>query len=523
MKNDVNVTLGHQSEYKPPVRGGPAEPCLSAGWLDKRDIPGALPTRWAGRKDKRRDGPYIGPEIHQIYRVLASLGLRPRIYGGKGLTTLADPSTDKKCIIFLRDQEGLVRSVTQELIINISILKVDPFEQDAADAIKRVVEKILRSQEAAHQYLDREFAFHDDTIYTSRCYWPLDGQNIPELKGYTLKKIHVGKAGLLDRLKWLESCEVGLHDDEVDVHLQYVGLVYLLYRVCAPQRRVGKHVSNLVASDEVSVVSPGVLRNHFVVDQKHCRKLFSRSLIRDAAGMALAYLTAIYSLDHVGHVQKDQTALIHSACGGVGLAAVQICKMHEPMYATVGTQLKGDYLVHDMGTPSSHIFDSRTTGGRGADIVSNSLAGPLLHASWACVAPFGKIIEPGKWNFLLNDMLTLYVIKRITELYNQGNIIPIRPVTLFEAHDIAEAFRMPDGSCQLSNSIIKRLVSFQPNASYLLVGGLGRLGRAVSILMIERGARHLVFSSRNAGVPESDKEIICEHEAAGCHVQFPRL
>lgn len=47
------------------------------------------------------------------------------------------------------------------------------------------------------------------------------------------------------------------------------------------------------------------------------------------------------------------------------------------------------------------------TGGRGADIVSNSLAGPLLHASWACVAPFGKIIEPGKWNFLLNDMLTL--------------------------------------------------------------------------------------------------------------------
>lgn len=137
-----------------------------------------------------------------------------------------------------------MRSVTQELIINISILKVDPFEQDAADAIKRVVEKILRSQEAAHQYLDREFAFHDDTIYTSRCYWPLDGQNIPELKGYTLKKIHVGKAGLLDRLKWLESCEVGLHDDEVDVHLQYVGLVYLLYRVCAPQRVQTRHIIN---------------------------------------------------------------------------------------------------------------------------------------------------------------------------------------------------------------------------------------------------------------------------------------
>ncbi|EHA21463.1 hypothetical protein ASPNIDRAFT_121585, partial [Aspergillus niger ATCC 1015] len=137
------------------------------------------------------------------------------------------------------------------------------------------------------------------------------------------------------------------------------------------------------------------------------------------------------------------------------------------------------------------------TGGRGADIVSNSLAGPLLHASWACVAPFGKIIEPGNHSFKIAffgmDLFQIYldnvmiydsVIKRITELYNQGNIIPIRPVTLFEAHDIAEAFRymqqgnpigkinlrMPDGSC----------------------------------------------------VPESDKEIICEHEAAGCHVQCVR-
>jgi NADPH:quinone reductase-like Zn-dependent oxidoreductase len=38
----------------------------------------------------------------------------------------------------------------------------------------------------------------------------------------------------------------------------------------------------------------------------------------------------------------------------------------------------------------------RETDGRGADIVLNSVSGTLLHASWKCVAEFGKLIELGK-------------------------------------------------------------------------------------------------------------------------------
>lgn len=45
------------------------------------------------------------------------------------------------------------------------------------------------------------------------------------------------------------------------------------------------------------------------------------------------------------------------------------------------------------------------TGGRGVDIVLNSLSGDLLHASWECVAPCGKMIELGKRDFLANGEL----------------------------------------------------------------------------------------------------------------------
>lgn len=63
-------------------------------------------------------------------------------------------------------------------------------------------------------------------------------------------------------------------------------------------------------------------------------------------------------------------------------------------------------LVTDYGIPEDHIFNSRDhsfatgvkrmTGGRGVDVVLNSLAGEALRQTWLCVAPFGRFNELGK-------------------------------------------------------------------------------------------------------------------------------
>lgn len=47
------------------------------------------------------------------------------------------------------------------------------------------------------------------------------------------------------------------------------------------------------------------------------------------------------------------------------------------------------------------------TDGRGVDIVLNSLSGKLLHASWKCVAAFGKMIEIGKQDLLASGSLQM--------------------------------------------------------------------------------------------------------------------
>jgi NADPH:quinone reductase-like Zn-dependent oxidoreductase len=107
----------------------------------------------------------------------------------------------------------------------------------------------------------------------------------------------------------------------------------------------------------------------------------------------------------------NQSILIHSACGGVGIAALQVARMlGAELYATVGNDEKVQYLTDNFKLPRTRIFNSRNasfltdlmreTQGKGVDVVLNSLSGELLHASWRCVAEFGKMIEIGKRDLL---------------------------------------------------------------------------------------------------------------------------
>ncbi|PYH97832.1 putative polyketide synthase [Aspergillus ellipticus CBS 707.79] len=523
-----------------------------------------------------------------------------------GWTTLTDSPTDSNSIIFLLDQEepwfygmseqkyqalktyltqannslliwnpdfglthGFVRSVRQEMVLDFCMLEVESSDIDAAKALGDILQKVTISRKRSDPNLDYEFDFHSNTIYSGRCEWVLEGQKpLTEPKLELPKRIHVRRSGQLDSLTWLEVDEEDLRDTDVDIEIHYVGLnfrdvlVAMGYvgnthevglEACGIVQRVGNHVTDLVSGDKVLVFNPGALRTRMVVNRKLCRKLPKGLPLEDGANIALVYVTVIYSLVYHGQIKKDQTVLIHSACGGVGLAAIQVCKLFgAEIYATVGNETKRDHLVNSLGIPPTHIFDSRNasflpslmeaTGGRGVDIVLNSHAGNLLHASWACVAPFGRMIELGKRDFILNGILELKpfldnrsffgvdllepgkaeteefgrAITQLMEWYEEGKIQPIRPVTMFEACDGVEAFRYMQKGTHIGKI---KSVSFSSNASYLLVGGLGGVGRAVSTWMVERGAPHLTYLSQSAGASDDDVRFINELEVMGCHVQ----
>lgn len=75
----------------------------------------------------------------------------------------------------------------------------------------------------------------------------------------------------------------------------------------------------------------------------------------------------------------------------------------------MGNPDKVRYLAGNLCIPRNRIFNSRNdtflpdimdaTGGKGVDIVLNSLPGELLHAWWKCVAEFGVMVDIGKRDF----------------------------------------------------------------------------------------------------------------------------
>jgi NAD(P)-dependent dehydrogenase (short-subunit alcohol dehydrogenase family) len=65
-------------------------------------------------------------------------------------------------------------------------------------------------------------------------------------------------------------------------------------------------------------------------------------------------------------------------------------------------------------------------------------------------------------------------------------------------------------------------VELDGSASYLLVGGLGVLGRSMSVWMVQHGARNLTFLSGSAGSGKHNADFVREIQSMGCLVRLVR-
>ncbi|KAK2761767.1 putative secondary metabolism biosynthetic enzyme [Arachnomyces sp. PD_36] len=125
------------------------------------------------------------------------------------------------------------------------------------------------------------------------------------------------------------------------------------------------------------------------------------------------------------------------------------------------------------------------------------------------------------------------LLPQVIDLHCGGHIKPIAPVQTFDTNELAKvettvrktevigkvvvrAAQRPESLRQIS---IAPEIEFREDVSYLLVGGLGGLGQAISTCMIERGARHFIYLSRTAGDSEEYADFFCELESQGCSVQ----
>jgi hypothetical protein len=108
----------------------------------------------------------------------------------------------------------------------------------------------------------------------------------------------------------------------------------------------------------------------------------------------------------------------------------------------------------------------------------------------------------------------------------------VEPVTTFEATNIQEAFRFiqkgehlgkiiiefPENADDLPTASVSQKLVVRGDVSYFLPGGLGGLGRAISIWLASHGATNLIYLSRS-GAKNIEKAFFNELEELGCSAQ----
>lgn len=295
----------------------------------------------------------------------------------------------------------------------------------------------------------------------------------------------------------------------------------------------------------------------------------------DAAAIPVVGATAWYGLVHLARLRRNQTVLIHAGAGGVGQAAIQLARhIGAEVYTTVGDVAKRAIVREKYGIPDDHIFYSRdlsfskairrATNRRGVDVVLNSLAGEALHASWHCLAPDGHFIEIGLKDVLANtrlDMrpfanssasfsffnlklilqnstLTRTIMRGMAEYVHSGILQAPYPVNVYPASQAEKALRLLQAGkhkgklvLQYRDDVVLSVLPRPPlaswrldsSAAYVLVGGLGGLGRSLASMLADLGARKICFLSRSGAssttAPASVGQLLNSLEQRGVEVE----
>jgi mycoketide-CoA synthase len=267
-----------------------------------------------------------------------------------------------------------------------------------------------------------------------------------------------------------------------------------------------------------------------------------------AATASVVFATAYYALVDLADVKPGQRVLVHAAAGGVGMAAVQLARhLGFEVFATA-SRGKWDTL-RAMGFDEDHISDSRSlefedkfravTGGRGVDVVLDSLSGDFVDASLRLVAPGGVFLEMGKTDirepgaiadeysgvryrafdlFEAGPDRIQRILAELAALFGEEVLRPL-PATTFDVRRAPAALRYLSQARHVG-----KVVMTVPNApggglaagTVLITGGTGMAGSALARHMVARhGVRNLILVSRRGPDAPGAAELVAELSAVG--------
>lgn len=293
--------------------------------------------------------------------------------------------------------------------------------------------------------------------------------------------------------------------------------------------------------DKVVAILQRGFRTYATIPETFVAKI-PPNLGMDAAAIPVVYMTAYRGLVDLANLQAGERLLIHSATGGLGLAAVNIAQwIGAEIFATAGSDEKRR-MLEEMGL--KHVFSSRdldfcqqirkATGYEGIDVVLGAQTGQAMHASLNLLRTGGRYIEVGKKDIAEDHDLPLRAfnrnisymsldidrlaherpplmrkaLDRVLDLFAVGKFQQ-KSVTSVPASEIREAFR----EMARSRHVGKIVADFssgdvevpesshggkiRPDGCYIVTGGTSGFGLTTAQWLASQGAGRIVLVSRS--------------------------
>ena len=524
--------------------------------------------------------------IADIVKTLSQLGARnsPRLW----LVTRGAQQLDPGDRVTLAQTQlrGIARVLTFEHPeLQATIVDVDA---DGTGSAAALIEELLAGpaddevalrdgQRYVHRLVPAPTTVNGDLVVESR-------HSVVDLDGTGAVRLQVDQPGRLDALTVHAVRRIPPGDDQVEVRVLAAGLnfsdvlktmgVYPGLDGNAPViggecvgvvTAVGGNVDSVPIGQRVIAFGPGAFGSHLTTLADLVVPVPDELSDSEAATFGVAYLTAWHSLCEVGRLAPGERVLIHSATGGVGLAAISIAKMiGARIYSTAGSEAKRELLS---GLGVEYVGDSRAvefadeilglTGGYGVDVVLNSLPGEAIRRGVQILAPGGRFVELGKKDVYADTALGLAALaksasfavvdldlnlrlqpERYRRLLQQilGHVadgeLRVLPVTEFTLHNAIDAFRLMASGSHTGKIVISIPVNGSVDAiappppqplvrrdgGYIIVGGLGGLGFVVAQWLVAGGAGLVVLNGRSD--PRADvRAAIADMTAAGGRIE----
>jgi NADPH:quinone reductase-like Zn-dependent oxidoreductase len=236
-----------------------------------------------------------------------------------------------------------------------------------------------------------------------------------------MRQVWITKTGSPDVLKVKEAPDPVAKKDEVRIRVHAAGINFadlmarvglypdapklpcvVGYEVSGTVDQIGKDVTGVAVGDRVLAMTKfGGYSDVVTVTATQAIKMPEKMSFEEGAAFPVVYVTAYNMMLFNGHLRAGSSVLVHSAAGGVGIAAIQIAKTRQCTILGTASPSKHAFLKelgcqHPLDSNGDYATAARAiVGDKGIDLILDPVGGKSWTQGYDLLAPCGRLVAFG--------------------------------------------------------------------------------------------------------------------------------